>query len=99
MTPVQNPDVRAGAAGVPGLLLRVAGAGLLAAAATSYAQIAAGWGLFALLFFVPDAVMLGYLRGPRLVAILNSAGHSTILTFLVIGRGLMLPDSLGRRSG
>jgi hypothetical protein len=43
--------------------------------------------------------MLGYLRGPRLVAILNSAGHSTILTFLVIGRGLMLPDSLGRRSG
>jgi hypothetical protein len=92
MTPVQNPDAPVGVTGVPNLVLRVEGAVLLVAAATAYAWIGADWGLFALLFLVPDVFMLGYLRGPRLGAILYNAGHSTILPFLTIGLGLMSPE-------
>lgn len=66
---------------------------LLAAAVAGYAQTGAGWGLFALLFLVPDVFMLGYLGGPRLGAAIYNVGHSTILPFGMIGLGLMLPGT------
>jgi Domain of unknown function (DUF4260) len=93
MTPTQNPNGPAVVTGVPNLVLRVEGAMLLAASVAAYAQTGAGWGLFALLFLVPDVFMLGYLRGPRLGAAVYNLGHSTILPFLVIGLGLMVPGT------
>lgn len=92
MTPMQNTP--AVVTGVPNLVLRAEGATLLAASAAAYAQTGASWGLFALLFLVPDVFMLGYLRGPRLGAAVYNLGHSTILPFLVMGLGLMLPGTL-----
>jgi hypothetical protein len=49
---------------------------VLAAAVAAYADWGAGWGLFALMFLVPDVSMLGYLRGPRVGAACYNAGHS-----------------------
>ena len=91
MTRKQNTP--AVVAGVPNLVLRAEGAMLLAASVAGYAQTGAGWGLFALLFLVPDVFMLGYLRGPRLGSVVYNVGHSTILPFGMIGLGLMLPGT------
>lgn len=44
------------------------------------------WGLFALLFFLPDLGMLGYLSGPRTGAFTyNIFHHKGIAIFLVLG--------------
>lgn len=94
MIQMQNPTGPAVVAGVPNLVLRAEGAILMAASVAGYAQTGAGWGMFALLFLVPDVFMLGYLRGPRLGAAVYNLGHSTILPFLVIGMGLMVPGVL-----
>ncbi len=64
--------------GMPGLLLRLEGAVLLGLAVLFYAQSHAGWGMFALLFLVPDVAMLGYLTNPRLGAAFYNAAHVTI---------------------
>jgi hypothetical protein len=64
--------------GLPKLILQAEGAGLLGAALLVYGQTSHGWGLFALLFLVPDLTMLGYLRGPRLGAVIYNLGHSTL---------------------
>ncbi len=64
--------------GTPGLLLRLEGAALLGLAVLFYARSDDGWGLFALLFLVPDVAMLGYLANPRLGAALYNAAHVTI---------------------
>jgi Domain of unknown function (DUF4260) len=64
--------------GPPKLILQAEGAALLGSALLVYAQTSHGWGLFALLFLVPDVTMLGYLRGPRLGAIIYNLGHSTL---------------------
>ncbi|OYX27470.1 MAG: hypothetical protein B7Z10_00255 [Rhodobacterales bacterium 32-66-7] len=79
---------------VPNLILRAEGAALLAAASVAYATVGAGWGLFALLFLVPDVFMLGYLRGPRLGSVVYNLGHSTILPVALIGFGLVLPSGM-----
>ena len=91
MTSMQIPP--AVVTGLPNLVLRAEGAMLLAAAVAGYAQTGVGWGLFALLFLVPDVLMLGYLGGPRLGAAIYNVGHSTILPFGMIGLGLMLPGT------
>jgi hypothetical protein len=62
--------------GTQRLILRLEGGAVLAAAAAAYAHAGQGWGLFALMFLVPDLSMLGYLRGPRLGAACYNAGHS-----------------------
>jgi Domain of unknown function (DUF4260) len=93
MTPMQNSNTQAVVTGVPNLVLRAEGAALLAASVAAYVQVGAGWGLFALLFLVPDVFMLGYLRGPRFGAAIYNVGHSTILPFGMIGLGLMLPGT------
>ena len=63
-------------AGGPRWILRLEGAAALAAAVGAYAHLGAGWGLFALLFLVPDISMLAYLAGPRVGAIGYNLGHS-----------------------
>jgi Domain of unknown function (DUF4260) len=66
------------ATGGPRLILQAEGAVLLGAATLAYSHAGAGWGMFALLFLLPDVAMLGYLRGPRLGAAIYNLGHSTI---------------------
>ena len=52
----------------PAVLLRVEEVLLLAAAILLYTHFHLSWMLFAVLFFVPDISMLGYLASPRLGA-------------------------------
>jgi len=49
---------------------------LSAAAYSQWGQY--GWGFFALLFFVPDLSMVGYLVGPRIGAVTYNAVHAYV---------------------
>jgi hypothetical protein len=53
----------------PGLLLRLEGLALGAGAAALYAQQGANWLVIALLFFVPDLSIAGYLAGSSFGAV------------------------------
>ena len=66
-------------AGGPKAILRLEGAAVLAAASAAYAQLGAGWPLFAILFLTPDVSMLGYLFGRRIGAASYNLGHSYVL--------------------
>ena len=68
-------------------LLRTEGLLLLIAAVGLYERIAGGWGLFALLFLVPDLSFAGYLLGPRVGALAYNMMHSTVgpLTLAAVG--------------
>jgi len=61
--------------GVPRLLLRLEGVCIAAAATVAYGRLDAGWWLFALLFFVPDLTLLGYVAGRSAGAALYNAAH------------------------
>ena len=67
--------------GAPRLILRAEGAAALALACAVYGTVGGSWGLFALLFLVPDLSMLGYLIGPRTGAVTYNLGH----TYLIAG--------------
>lgn len=62
--------------GMPNLMLRAEGALALAGATYFYSQQGFGWLTFALLFFVPDIFMLGFLCGNRLGALVYNIGHT-----------------------
>ncbi len=68
--------------------LRTEGLVVAAGAVTFYAALgAAGWILFALLFFLPDVSFAGYLAGPRVGAVVYNVAHTytTALIPLVAG--------------
>lgn len=81
-------DNRHATADVPLAILRLEGAGVLAAATLAYAHTDQGWLLFALFFLTPDMAMAGYAYGPRAGAFLYNIAHSTLLPLLVLGAGL-----------
>jgi hypothetical protein len=86
-----DADTRGGiVTGTPKLLLRLEGAAVLAAASAAYAQTGQGWGLFALLFLVPDLSMLGYLAGPRFGAATYNSGHSYLSPLALGAAGLLM---------
>ena len=60
----------------PQILLRLEGLAALAAAAWGYTLTGASGGLFALVFFVPDLSVAGYLAGPRAGAAVYNAAHT-----------------------
>ena len=68
-------------------LLRLEGAGVLAAAVACYAQYGAGWGWFAACLLLPDLAFIAYLAGARVGAIAYNATHSYLgaVVCLVIG--------------
>ena len=75
--------------GVVRNLLRVEGLAVLVLGVTAYAACGQhGWGLFALLFLVPDLSMLGYLGGPRLGAIAYNAAHTYTVPAVVGSVGI-----------
>ena len=75
-------------------LVRLEALVLLAAALVLYARVGAGWGRFALLFFVPDVSFAGYLAGPRLGAVVYNAAHSLIGPVALALAGLAAAPSL-----
>ncbi|MFC6638745.1 DUF4260 domain-containing protein [Sulfitobacter sediminilitoris] len=58
------------------LILRLEGLAVVIAALLCFGYLGGSWMLFALLILSPDLMMLGYLRGPRLGALLYNLGHS-----------------------
>ena len=68
--------------------LRAEGLAVLAAGIALYGWLG-GWGLLLLpLLFVPDASMVGYLRGPRVGATMYNLVHNWALGLGVLGLGL-----------
>lgn len=74
-------------AGLPLVLLRLEGAAVLVASVYLYAEFGRSWLLFALLLFVPDVGMLGYLAGTRIGALAYDLFHTLVgpTALLVIG--------------
>ncbi len=67
----------------PTAWLRIEGAVILAAALWLFSQVNGNWWLFAGLLFVFDISMVGYLKNPKIGAILYNAGHSLILPLVI----------------
>jgi len=69
------------------VLLRLEGAAVLAASVYLYLDFGRSWLLFALLLFVPDVGMLGYLVDTRIGAIAYDAFHTLVgpTALLVVG--------------
>ena len=73
-------------------ILRVEGAAVLVLAVLAYRVAEAGWGMFVLLFFVPDISFLGYLAGPRIGALAYNCAHSLIGPLALAAVGFVLAD-------
>lgn len=76
-----------------GVLLRLEGLVVLTIGLVVYRQLEAGWLLFALLFFVPDVSMVGYLIGRKTGATVYNAAH-TYLGPAVLGAGAYFMDAV-----
>ncbi|MDM0010830.1 DUF4260 domain-containing protein [Variovorax sp. J22P168] len=70
-------------------VLRLEGLAVLVAATLAYGQLGAGWGAFAMLFFVPDFSLLGYLAGPKVGAASYNAAHSYLGPLAAIALGVL----------
>ena len=75
------------------LLLRLEGAAILAAAVIAYRLLGGGWGMFALLFLIPDLSMFGYAVGRRTGAFTYNAVHSYLGPILLTGLAWQLHAS------
>lgn len=69
------------------LLLRLEGAALAAICVWLYTGIHQSWWLFALLFLAPDLAMLGYLRGPRIGALVYNVVHTWVAPAVLFAVG------------
>ena len=68
--------------------LRLEGLALLIAGVIAYGWLNGAWLALLPLLLVPDLSMLGYLRGPRLGAIVYDLGHNLVVALGAIGLGL-----------
>jgi len=59
-----------------------------------YQVLNGNWLMFAVLFFVPDVSMIGYLKNKKLGAALYNAGHNYILSALLVFAGISLENQL-----
>lgn len=73
-----NASHPAGVTDTPRLWLRAEGLAVLCLAVWLYARSDASWGLFALLFLVPDVGFVGYLAGARAGAVTYNLLHSYV---------------------
>jgi hypothetical protein len=82
------------------IVLRIEGLVLCVATAVLYAKFGLSWGLFALLWLLPDLSMLGYFGGKRIGAFFYNAAHTTIapallaLVSMVVGWHAGVPVAL-----
>jgi hypothetical protein len=73
----------------PKPLLHLEGLAVLAVGCLLYRHIGASWGMFALLFFVPDLSMLGYLGGLRVGAVCYNLFHTYAVPLAVASTGYL----------
>jgi hypothetical protein len=83
-----------GVTGGPRFLLRLEGALVVAASLVAYAHLGGRWGLFAVLFLLPDLSMLGYLVSHRVGAVAYNAAHSYLAPAALAFAGLAYPALL-----
>lgn len=87
------------------LWLRLEGLMALLAATYLHAHQGGSWLAFAVLFFVPDVSLAGYIAGPRVGAALYNVAHSYVgplilaATVLSVGAGLTLALVWGAHIG
>jgi hypothetical protein len=70
--------------------LRVEGLATFATGLAGFLFLGLPWWAFALLLIVPDFSMVGYLRGPRVGAIVYNIGHDLATGVAVAGVGLAI---------
>jgi hypothetical protein len=82
--------------GMPRVLLRLEGLAVLIASSVGYAWQGGSWWLFAILFFVPDISMIGYVAGGRIGAALYNFAHWYCLPLacLIWGASTHTPQAL-----
>lgn len=68
--------------------LRAEGLATFAAGLAGFLFLGLPWWAFVLLLLVPDVSMVGYLRGPRVGAILYNVGHDLLTGVAIAGAGL-----------
>ena len=76
------------------VLLRLEGAAVFAVAMGIYAVYGASWWWMVGLFLVPDITLLGYLRTPRVGAVLYNIGHTYVAPLVVGGLAFAFKASL-----
>jgi hypothetical protein len=69
----------------PRPLLHLEGAAVLVLSVLAYHWNHGSWGLFALLFLVPDVSMIGYFVNPRVGAITYNAVHTYVGPLFLAG--------------
>lgn len=72
------------------LLQRLEGLAALGLGVAAYIWLGQSWWIFALLFFAPDLFMLGYLRSPRVGALVYNLGHTYAAPALLALLGLAI---------
>lgn len=70
--------------------LRAEGLATFAAGLTGFLFLGLPWWVFPLLLIVPDVSMVGYLRGPRIGAIVYNVAHDLASGLATAGAGLAL---------
>ena len=70
---------------LPGLLLRLEGAALLAASLVAWWALGGGWGWFVLLLLAPDLCFLALFAGRRVAVVAYNVAHSTVGPLLLLG--------------
>ena len=70
--------------------LRVEGLAVLAAGLAGFLILGLPWWAFLVLLIVPDVSMLGYLRGPRVGAIVYNVAHDLATGAGIAGLGLAI---------
>ena len=72
----------------PRVLVRLEGLVALAAAVLFYSWLGGNWGIFTVLFLVPDVSMVGYVAGPRAGAATYNLVHTSVTPTVAAGLGL-----------
>ncbi|MGB1285381.1 MAG: DUF4260 domain-containing protein [Aggregatilineales bacterium] len=89
-----NTDMKIGAVSMPRILLHLEGAAVLLTALVLYSQHSGDWLVFALLLFVPDVSMVGYLMNKKMGAMLYNGVHTYPVPLVIIGTGLALTQPM-----
>ena len=77
--------------------LRAEGAATFAIGLAAFLWLGLPWYAFVVLLLVPDLSMVGYLRGPRIGAIVYNVAHDLATGVVVFGLGRRLGDRARRR--
>lgn len=94
MTNIVTSETSGAAIGGVRDLLRWEGVALFGGSTLFYLFSGASWGLYALLFLVPDLSFAAYLAGPRIGAVVYNALHATVGPLILALIGVALAEPL-----